>query len=128
MDAFVEEFSEKREELSLEDDLLEASWRIYHADIAAVQRDIHLLRSETTRRLAQVGMQECDRDPASRWAVKGWLRQETRVLEMNFHAMFLRAMHECAFERAARAQAIRKFCDGRGNSERSPQFPPSPKK
>ncbi len=127
MDAFVEEFSGEKEGSSLEEDLLEASWGRYHAEIAAVQRDIHHVRSETARRLAQWGMRELERDPGSCWAVEGWLRQQARALEMNLHAMFLRAMRECALERAARAQAIRKFCDERGREgslERSPQFPP----
>lgn len=120
MGAFVEECSEKREELLLEDDLLEVSWSRYHAEIAAVQRDIHLLRNEVTCRLAQWKIEELERDPASRLAVEGWLQQRTSTLESNLHSMFLCAMRECAFERAKRAQAIRKFCDERtGKSEQS---------
>ncbi|MBI2523680.1 hypothetical protein HYW11_00480 [Candidatus Peregrinibacteria bacterium] len=110
MGAFVEEFSEKRDEVSLEDDFLEASWSRYHADIAAVQRDIHLLRSEVTHRLTALVREECQ---------SGWLRQRIRALEINLDAMFLWRMRECAFKRAKRAQAIRKFCDGKGELERS---------
>ncbi|MBI1934338.1 hypothetical protein HYS30_01600 [Candidatus Peregrinibacteria bacterium] len=119
MGAFVEEFSEKRDEVSLEDDFLEASWSRYHADIAAVQRDIHLLRSEVTHRLTALVREEQEREPASHGSVSGWLRQRIRALEINLDAMFLWRMRECAFKRAKRAQAIRKFCDGKGELERS---------
>lgn len=104
MDALVEP--------SLEDDLLEASWRRYHAEITAVQRDIHLLRNETARRLGQLGMYELQKDPSSHYAVFGWLRQQTRTLEIRLQDVLLCAIRECAQERAERAQAIRKFCDG----------------
>ena|SRR3989338_9318372 len=120
MGAFVERFPEKQEELSLEDDLMQASWSRYHAGIAAVQRDIHHLRSVAARRLAQLGIVALQRDPASHRAVLGWLRQKTRALEINLHEMFLRRMRECAFKRAKRAQAIRKFCDGKDNPSPCP--------
>lgn len=113
METSVEGFPEKQEELSLEDDLLEASWSRYHAEIAAVQRDIHHLRSAAARRLARLGVVALKRDPASHGAVLGWLRQKTRALEVRLQEVFLCAMRECAMERAARAQAIRKFCDGK---------------
>lgn len=114
MEPSTERVSGEQKESSLEDDLLEASWKRYHAEIAAVQRDIHLLRSEAARRLGELGIAELEKDPSSRSVVLGWLRQKTRVLEMNLHSVFCCAMRECALERAARAQAIRKFCDGRG--------------
>lgn len=114
MDAFVEKFPEgSGEGKSLEDDLLEESWKLYHAEIAAVQRDIHLLRSAVVRRLGEWGVAELERGPSSRFVVMGWLQQQTRALESNLRSMFLCAMRSCALERAARAQAIRKFCDAR---------------
>ncbi len=120
MGAFVERFPEKQEEPSLEDDLLEASWSRYHADIAAVQRDIHHLRSAATHQLAQLGIMALQRDPASHGAVLGWLRQKTRALDINLREVLLRRIRECAFKRAKRAQAIRKFCDGKSSPSPCP--------
>lgn len=114
MDAAVEQFPEgSGEGKSLEDDLLEESWKLYHSQITAVQRDIHLLRSAVVRRLGEWGMTEFEKDPPPRFVVMGWLQQQTRALESNLRNMFLCAMRSCAFERAARAQAIRKYCDAR---------------
>ncbi|OGJ58318.1 hypothetical protein A3H22_01310 [Candidatus Peribacteria bacterium RIFCSPLOWO2_12_FULL_55_15] len=113
MGAFVEEFPEEREKLSLEDDLFEASWSRYHTEIAAIQRDLHRLRQEVVHRLAQVATVNLERDPSSYWAVENWLRQETHNLEGRLEEVLLFAIRASALKRAKRAQAIRKFCDGR---------------